>query len=120
MNKVIKFDLTNLMRNYGRRDIEIIVHRLPQYLGDSYILNYKKLVAQSKRLKCLEVHLLNYVVLASFRSFYNYKTQGDNTLDAALCPLSDKEVINNPFINRYGGKIHFLLEPSPTGPLHGK
>lgn len=117
MTQITRFNLDTLIRHHGRNDIETITRMLPGFSGDSYILNYYKLEAQSKKLKCSGDHLLNYIALASFRSYYNYVTHGDNTLDAALCPLSDNEVIINPFINRYENRIHFLLEPSPTEPF---
>lgn len=110
---MLRFDLKKILQEYGKRDIEVIVDHLPDYTGDSYLLNYSRLHRESKQLKCEGVHLINYIVLASFRDFYMYKSTGNNTLHADLCPLTENEIIKNPFIEKYGQEIKFLLEPGP-------
>lgn len=112
MKKVItRFNLDYLLANYGKRDVTVMIRRLPEMPGSSYILNYDKLLAESKKLKCSGTHLINYIVLASFRDYRRYILDGVNTLPAVLCPLSKEDINNNPYIERHGKELKFLLEP---------
>lgn len=114
--KILRYNLDNLVRQVGIHDVDKLVKEMYKYPGDSYILKPYNLHRELKYMKCSGTHLINYIVLASYRDYYRWYRYGDNTLDAALCPLSDNEIAINPYINRYGKNIHFLLEPSPTGP----
>jgi len=109
MKNIVKFDLDKLLRSKGTKDIEVIVRGMLLYPGDSYVLEYNRLLRKSRNLKCDGTHLLNYIVLASYRSYFDL-LKGDSTLDAMLCPMSNKDIIENPFLNRYGNRIHFMLE----------
>lgn len=112
--QVTRFDLNQLVRHYGSKDIRSIVKHIEEFRGPSYILDLWNLKAQVKKPKCTGYHLLNYIVLASFRSYESFLNSGDNTLLVDFCPLTKQDIVNNPYINRYGNKIHFLLEPDPA------
>lgn len=112
--RISRFNLDKLIRDCGKYDIIKIVRNLPYYTGDSYILNYHTLLKCSENTKHKGGYLIDYLVLASFRDYYDYITYGDNSLDARLCPLSDEKIAINPYINRYGKNIIFTLEPSPA------
>lgn len=113
MIKVTKFNLQQLLQNHGKKDIGTTVKHLPDIKGDSFILDFETLLKETRKTKCKGSHLLNYIVLASFRDYYLYQLNGSNTLNRELCILTDKEVVENPYLERYGNNIQFKLEPSP-------
>jgi hypothetical protein len=79
------------------------------WAGSSYLINPEALFNLKKSEGSLK-ELAEYVGLASFRSYAEYKASKIKTLDLIKSPLSQDALNNNRLLEVRGNKIHFLLE----------
>ena len=78
------------------------------YLGNSFLANPKQLLAERKNYSNLEA--ANYVVVASYRNYHEYKRTGDTTLQHLHFPLFEEIINENRLLRIENGVIHFKFE----------
>ena len=83
------------------------------YSGQSFLVSPKKLLEIAFKYKRKEV--VEYIVLASYRSYTDYIMYGTLTLDVMHSPLPLNKLKNNRLLHIEDNKIHFLYEKSTKG-----
>ena len=83
------------------------------YSGQSFLVSPKKLLEVAFKYKRKEV--VEYIVLASYRSYTDYIMYGTLTLDVMHSPLPLNKLKNNRLLHIEDNKIHFLYEKSTKG-----
>lgn len=83
------------------------------YSGQSFLVSPKKLLEVAFKYKRKEV--VEYIVLASYRSYTDYIMYGTLTLDVIHSPLPLNKLKNNRLLHIENNKIHFLYEKSTKG-----
>jgi len=78
------------------------------FTGDSYMLNPYELLTFS--FKYTAKQLAQYIILASYRNYIDYKLLRDKTLDIRLSPITKKQLLKNPLLTIENNKIHFYYE----------
>ena len=78
------------------------------FLGDSFLLNPRQLLAERKNYSNKEA--AEYVAVASYRNFFNYKQTGETTLELIHLPVKTTMVNRNRLLRIDNGLVHFLFE----------
>ena len=81
---------------------------LPDWSGDSFLLFPEKLIVHRKEFG--DPELAQYVALASFRSYAEYKATRKTTLDMLLAPTGQKLIDYNRLLTRINEQIYFCWE----------
>tara|TARA_R100000329_G_scaffold109138_1_gene89615 strand:+ start:2040 stop:2450 length:411 start_codon:yes stop_codon:yes gene_type:complete len=125
---MIKYDMEKIMRvsDGDPTSILTVIHiltynRIPSsnkdpiykyygksYLGNSFLANPKQLLVERKNYSNLEA--ANYVVVASYRNYHEYKRTGDTTLQLLHFPLFEEIINENRLLRIENGVIHFKFE----------
>ena len=79
------------------------------YGGSSYLVHPEILLTQG-RSQYSDKEVAEYVGVASFRNYYEYKRTGNTTLDLIHCPVSEETIKSNRLLDIRDGCIHFLFE----------
>lgn len=82
------------------------------YSGLSFLTNPKELLEVSFKYKRKEV--VEYIALASFRSYSDYLMHGVITLKVMNSPLPLNKIKQNRLLRVEGDTIHFIFEKSNT------
>lgn len=78
------------------------------FSGTSFLINPEYLLNHRHRWRDKE--LADYIGLASFRNYGNYKLLGKTTLDLVLSPLGQDAINKNRLLHIDRDEIHFLYE----------
>ena len=76
--------------------------------GISYLVNPKSILINRKKVS--EDRLAEYVALASFRNYNNYKVTKQATLSIYECPISLDSLKNNKLLTIQNDQIYFCWE----------
>ena len=87
------------------------------YGGSSYLVHPEILLTQG-RAQYSDKEVAEYVGVASFRNYYEYKRTGNTTLDLIHCPVSEETIKSNRLLDIRDGCIHFLFEET-KGEING-
>ena len=87
------------------------------YGGSSYLVHPEILLTQG-RSQYSDKEVAEYVGVASFRNYYEYKRTGNTTLDLIHCPVSEETIKSNRLLDIRDGCIHFLFEET-KGEING-
>ena len=79
--------------------------------GDSYLLHPEEMFYN--RRKHEELHLAQYVGLASMRNYAEYKLFGVKTLDLLACEGKEALINQNSLLYVEDDRVHFLYEEAP-------
>ena len=77
--------------------------------GSSYLLHPEILLTKG-RSQYSDREVAEYVGVASFRNYYEFKKTGDTKLDLIHCPMSQDIITRNRLLKIEDGCIHFLFE----------
>ena len=78
------------------------------FLGDSFLLNPRQLLAERKYYSNKEA--AEYIAVASYRNYFNYKQTGKTTLELLHLPVETTIVNRNRLLRIDNGLVHFLFE----------
>lgn len=78
------------------------------FSGDSFMLNPHELITNSFRWTPREV--AEYIGLASFRNYSEYKLTGDKSLDLFHSPVDQDTIQQNRLLRIVDGRVHFYYE----------
>ena len=78
------------------------------FIGDSYLLQPERLL--NAFLTGNQVDAANYLMLASYRNYADFKVTGDCTLPLKYVTIPQTKLETNSLIDIKGNAIHFLLE----------
>jgi hypothetical protein len=78
------------------------------FLGDSFLLNPRQLLAERKYYSNKEA--AEYVAVASYRNYFNYNQTGKTTLELIHLPVETTIVNRNRLLRIENGLVHFLFE----------
>tara|TARA_B100001564_G_scaffold314590_1_gene288790 strand:+ start:174 stop:572 length:399 start_codon:yes stop_codon:yes gene_type:complete len=78
------------------------------FLGDSFLLNPRQLLAERKNYSNKEA--AEYIAVASYRNYFNYKQTGKTTLELIHLPVETTIVNRNRLLRIDNGLVHFLFE----------
>tara|TARA_B000000475_G_scaffold270106_1_gene265142 strand:- start:664 stop:1050 length:387 start_codon:yes stop_codon:yes gene_type:complete len=76
--------------------------------GSSFLVNAEDLLQEGRAYSDKEV--AEYVGVASFRNYYEYKKTKDTTLDLIFCQVSENTINQNRLLEIRDGKVHFKYE----------
>ena len=76
--------------------------------GSSFLVNAEDLLQEGRAYSDKEV--AEYVGVASFRNYYEYKKTKDTTLDFLMSPISEEIITKNRLLELKDGRVHFLFE----------
>ena len=78
------------------------------FVGDSFLLNPRQLLAERKNYSNREA--AEYIAVASFRNYFNYQQTGQTTLELIHLPVTTTIVNRNRLLRIDNGLVHFLFE----------
>ena len=78
------------------------------FVGDSFLLNPRQLLAERKNYSNKEA--AEYIAIASYRNYFNYKQTGQTTLELIHLPVTTTIVNRNRMLRIENGLVHFLFE----------
>ena len=78
------------------------------FVGDSFLLNPRQLLAESKNYSNKEA--AEYIAVASYRNYFNYNRTGETTLELIHLPVDTTIVNRNRMLRVENGLVHFLFE----------
>ena len=78
------------------------------YSGDSFLINPKLLLRNRKDHK--DLHIVEYIGLASLRNYSDYVVRGTKTLDLLACVGKEDLIKNNSLLRITDGKVYFKYE----------
>ena len=78
------------------------------FLGDSFLLNPRQLLAERKNYSNKEA--AEYIAVASYRNYFNYKQTGKTPLELIHLPVETTIVNRNRLLRIDNGLVHFLFE----------
>ena len=78
------------------------------FVGDSFLLNPRQLLAERKNYSNKEA--AEYIAVASYRNYFNYKQTGETTLELIHLPVETTIVNRNRMLRIENGLVHFLFE----------
>ena len=78
------------------------------FVGDSFLLNPRQLLAERKNYSNKEA--AEYIAIASYRNYFNYKQTGQTTLELIHLPVTTTIVNRNRMLRIGNGLVHFLFE----------
>ena len=76
--------------------------------GNSFLLNPEALLIQRSRYS--DVEIAQYAGIASLRSYFDYQSKKDATLDLLFFTGKQDILTNNRLLQVDNGRIHFLFE----------
>ena len=82
------------------------------------ILLHPEILLTKGRAQYSDKEVAEYVGVASFRNYYEYKRTGNKTLDLIHCPVSQDTINENRLLDIRDGCIHFLFEET-KGEING-
>jgi len=78
------------------------------FVGDSFLLNPRQLLAERRNYSNKEA--AEYIAVASYRNYFNYKQTGQTTLELIHLPVTTTIVNRNRLLRIENGLVHFLFE----------
>ena len=78
------------------------------FVGDSFLLNPRQLLAERKNYSNKEA--AEYIAVASFRNYFYYNQTGESTLELIHLPVETTIVNRNRMLRIENGLVHFLFE----------
>lgn len=78
------------------------------FVGDSFLLNPRQLLAERRNYSNKEA--AEYIAVASYRNYFNYKQTGQTTLELIHLPVTTTIVNRNRMLRVEDGLVHFLFE----------
>ena len=78
------------------------------YSGDSFLINPKLLLRNRKNHK--DIHIVEYIGLASLRNYSDYVVTSNKTLDLLACVGKEDLIKNNSLLHIADGKVYFKYE----------
>ena len=78
------------------------------FLGNSFLLNPRQLLAERKNYSNKEA--AEYIAVASYRNYFNYNKTGETTLELMHLPVDTTTVNRNRLLRIENGLVHFLFE----------
>jgi len=78
------------------------------FVGHSFLLNPRQLLAERKNYSNKEA--AEYIAVASYRNYFNYKQTGESTLELIHLPVTTTIVYRNRLLRVENGLVHFLFE----------
>lgn len=78
------------------------------FLGQSFLLNPRQLLAERRYYSNKEA--AEYVAVASYRNYFDYKRTGQTTLELIHLPVNETIVNRNRLLRIENGLVHFLFE----------
>ncbi len=78
------------------------------FVGDSFLLNPRQLLVERKNYSNKEA--AEYIAIASYRNYFNYKQTGQTTLELIHLPVTTTIVNRNRMLRIENGLVHFLFE----------
>ena len=78
------------------------------FVGDSFLVNPRQLLAERKNYSNKEA--AEYIAVASYRNYFNYKQTGQTTLELIHLPVTTTIVNRNRLLWIDNGLVHFLFE----------
>ena len=78
------------------------------FLGDSFLLNPRQLLAERKNYSNKEA--AEYIAVASYHNYFNYKQTGKTTLELIHLPVETAIVNRIRLLRIDNGLVHFLFE----------
>lgn len=92
------------------KNVQDPIYRLVQtdWSGDSFLLHPEKIL--SNRSKFGDTELAQYVALASFRSYADYKATGKRSLNMLISPVTTQLINNNRLLSLVNDEIFFCWE----------
>ena len=78
------------------------------FVGDSFLLNPRQLLAERRNYSNKEA--AEYIAVASYRNYFNYKQTGETTLELMHLPVNTSIVNRNRLLRVENGLVHFLFE----------
>ena len=113
LNKPLFFSFEKILKvcknnPYKSKDT-LIKHFLrpdPKFDGYSFILNPQPIC----KLVGNDIQVLDYIGLASYRNYFDYKYLGRRGLDINLCPVPVEQLKHNRLLRITEDEIHFIYE----------
>ena len=78
------------------------------FLGQSFLLNPRQLLAERRNYSNKEA--AEYVAVASYRNYFNYRQTGKTTLELLHLPVDTTIVNRNRLLHLRDGLVHFEFE----------
>ena len=78
------------------------------FVGHSFLLNTRQLLTERKNYSNKEA--AEYISVASYRNYFNYKQTGETTLELIHLPVNTSIVNRNRLLRVENGLVHFLFE----------
>jgi len=78
------------------------------FLGQSFLLNPRQLLAERRNYSNKEA--AEYVAVASYRNYFNYRQTGKTTLELLHLPVDTTIVNRNRLLHLKDGLVHFEFE----------
>ena len=78
------------------------------FLGQSFLLNPRQLLAERRYYSNKEA--AEYVAVASYRNYFDYKRTGQTTLELIHLPVNETIVNRNRLLRIENGLVHILFE----------
>lgn len=78
------------------------------FVGNSFLLNPRQLLVERKNYSNKEA--AEYIAVASYRNYFNYKRTGETTLELIHLPVDTTIVNRNRMLRIENGLVHFLFE----------
>jgi len=78
------------------------------FLGNSFLLNPRQLLAERKNYSNQEA--AEYIAVASYRNYFNYNRTGETTLELIHLPVETTIVNRNRLLQLKDGLVHFKFE----------
>ena len=78
------------------------------FLGNSFLLNPRQLLAERKNYSNQEA--AEYIAVASYRNYFNYNRTGETTLELIHLPVETTIVNRNRLLQLKDGLVHFEFE----------
>jgi hypothetical protein len=104
----------NSETNGDSTSILTIVHLLTykyfgkSFVGDSFLVNPRQLLVERRNYSNKEA--AEYIAIASYRNYFNYRQTGQTTLELIHLPVSESIVNRNRLLRVENGLVHFLFE----------
>lgn len=92
----------------NKYDTRILRMSSINWVGTSYLINPKKVL--TSRGKASDEKLAEYVALASFRNYNQYRVTKQATLSIYECPVSLDSLQNNKLLTIQNDQIYFCWE----------
>ncbi len=92
---------------YPRNKLELARAEI-DWSGNNFLINPKLLL--NNRCKYKDIHIVEYIGLASLRNYSDYVVTGNKTLDLLACIGKEDLIKNNRLLRISDGKVYFRYE----------